>query len=65
MYRRSSAWPEMTIPRVGTVDDFGLHETKLKPQLEQFCKDRVEWFKGVEELEISSQERFPLGRADD
>lgn len=48
MYRRSSGYPEMSLPRIGTVDDLELHETKLKPQLEVFCKNRVSWFNGVE-----------------
>ena len=34
--------------RIGTVDDFSLHETKLKPRVEQFTKDRVNWLHGVE-----------------
>ena len=48
MYRVSSGFPGMSIPRIGTVDDFNLHETKLKPRIEQFCKDRVSWLKGGE-----------------
>ncbi|THW26194.1 hypothetical protein D6D23_03683 [Aureobasidium pullulans] len=48
MYRRSSGYPKMSLPRIGTVDDLELHETKLKPQLEVFCKNRVSWFNGVE-----------------
>ena len=48
MYRVSSGFPGMSITRIGTVDDFSLHETKLKPRIEQFCKDRVSWFKGGE-----------------
>lgn len=34
--------------RIGTVDDFNLHETKLKPRVEQFTKDRVGWLGGAE-----------------
>jgi len=37
--------------RIGQVDDLKLHETTLKPQVEQFTKDRVEWFKGAEGAE--------------
>jgi hypothetical protein len=48
MYRRGSAFPGLSICRIGTVDDFNLHETKLKPRVEQFTKDRVEWLHGVE-----------------
>jgi hypothetical protein len=38
----------MLIMRIGQVDDFSLHETLLKPQMETFIKDRVAWFKGAE-----------------
>jgi hypothetical protein len=48
MYRVSTDFPGMSILRIGTVDDFSLHDTKLKPELEQFTKGRVSWFKGVE-----------------
>lgn len=48
MYRASSGFPGFLVPRIGTVDDFSLHETKLKPRVEQFAKDRVSWFKGGE-----------------
>jgi hypothetical protein len=47
LYRQSSGWPGLSIPRIGTVDDIELHETKLMPQIEQFCKDRVNWINGV------------------
>lgn len=46
----------MSILRVGTVDDFTLMETKLKPQYEQFNTDRVAWrpaVEGVEQFERS------------
>lgn len=48
MYRVGEAFPGMSILRIGTVDDFSLHETKLKPQIEQYIKDRVAWFTGVD-----------------
>ncbi|KAK4569363.1 hypothetical protein LTR86_003126 [Recurvomyces mirabilis] len=48
MYRRSSGFPTNSVLRIGTVDDFNLHETKLKPRIEQFTKDRVGWFHGGE-----------------
>lgn len=48
MYRVGEAFPGKSILRIGTVDDFSLHETKLRPQREIFCKDRVSWFTGVE-----------------
>lgn len=47
MYRRSSRFPGMSILRIGTVDDFNLHASKLKPQFEQFTKSRVDWLDGV------------------
>ncbi|KAK7422998.1 hypothetical protein QQX98_001288 [Neonectria punicea] len=48
MYRVGAAFPGHSILRIGTVDDFNLHETKLRPRVEQFTKDRVSWFTGVE-----------------
>ncbi|KAK3673321.1 hypothetical protein LTR78_006866 [Recurvomyces mirabilis] len=48
MYRRSSGFPTNSVLRIGTVDDFNLHDTKLKPRIEQFTKDRVGWFHGGE-----------------
>ncbi|KAK5684132.1 hypothetical protein LTS10_003996 [Elasticomyces elasticus] len=53
-YRRSSGFPGMTVPRIGTVDNLELHSTKLKPKIEQFAKDRVEWLHsgvGVQQVE--------------
>lgn len=38
----------MPILRLGAVDDLTLAETKLKPQWEQFTKDQVGWFGGVD-----------------
>lgn len=37
--------------RIGTVDDFRLQETVLKPTVEQFTWSRVGWLKGVEGVE--------------
>lgn len=51
MYRVSSGIPGVTILRMGQVDDFKLHETVLKPRIEQFGKDRVNWLHGVEGVE--------------
>ncbi|CAN8100255.1 unnamed protein product [Discula destructiva] len=48
MYRRSSGYKGISVLRLGTVDDFNLHETKLRPQIEQFIETRVGWFPGVE-----------------
>lgn len=52
MYRRSTGYPGFSILRIGTVDDFALHETKLKPQIEQFISTRVGWFSGVAENDV-------------
>lgn len=43
MYRRSSGYPGMSIPRIGTVDDFSLQESVFKPRVETFEKDRCAW----------------------
>ena len=54
MNRVSSGYPGKAILRIGTVDDFNLHETALKPRVEQYTKHRVEWFaggRGVEQHE--------------
>ena len=56
MYRVGSAFPGQSILRIGTVDDFTLHETKLRPRVEQFIKDRVAWCKGLDGVE--GVERF-------
>ncbi|PMD42700.1 hypothetical protein L207DRAFT_510922 [Hyaloscypha variabilis F] len=45
-----------SILRLGTVDDFNLHESKLKPKREIFVKDRVGWvspIEGAEQFEAS------------
>ena len=47
MYRRGSGFPGMSILRIGTVDDFNLMETVLKPEVEQFVEDRVSWLPGT------------------
>jgi hypothetical protein len=39
------------VTRVGTVDDFSLHEGALKPRVEQFCRDRVKRLEGREGAE--------------
>lgn len=48
MYRVSSGLPGKSITRLGTIDDFHLLETKLKPRVEQFVKYRLSWLKGAE-----------------
>lgn len=47
MYRRSSRVPG-SILRIGTVDDFKLAETALKPEYELYTKHRVGWLKDIE-----------------
>ncbi|KAJ6452769.1 Mss4-like protein [Mycena sanguinolenta] len=51
MYRVSSGFPWRSNLRLGTVDDFHLHESKLKPKLEQFTESRVGWLHAVEGME--------------
>ncbi|UPK89209.1 hypothetical protein LCI18_000144 [Fusarium solani-melongenae] len=48
MYRRAESYPGASLLRVGTVDDFKLAETALRPTIEQYGKHRVDWLKGVE-----------------
>ncbi|KAI1278320.1 Mss4-like protein [Xylaria sp. FL0933] len=48
LYRTSEKNPNFSILRLGTVDDFNLAETKLRPKTEQFVEDRVNWFTGCE-----------------
>jgi hypothetical protein len=48
MYRVSSGFPGRSFLRIGTVDDFSLHETKLRPQVELFVERRVSWYHGGE-----------------
>ncbi|KAK4071073.1 uncharacterized protein Triagg1_6440 [Trichoderma aggressivum f. europaeum] len=48
MWRRSALTPHHSFMRVGTVDDFKVQETKLRPQLELFTDNRTSWFHGVE-----------------
>lgn len=51
MYRVGSNFPGRKVLRIGTVDDFNLHQTALKPNVEQFTKDRISWFSGVDGAE--------------
>ena len=48
LYRISSGFSDKSILRIGTVDDFTLHEGKLRPQIEQFVGRRPDWLPGVE-----------------
>ncbi|KAH6853944.1 Mss4-like protein [Chaetomium sp. MPI-CAGE-AT-0009] len=43
MYRVGERFPGLAILRTGTVDDFSLAETKLRPQVEQFVETRAGW----------------------
>ena len=61
MYRVGERFPGVSILRIGTVDDFTLHETKLRPRREQFIKDRVAWFAGVQGDNVR---RYDTGHVD-
>ena len=61
MYRISSGFPDTLIPRIGTVDDFDLHDTLLKPQNEIYTKDRVSWLNGAEGAD-AHEAAGPLGQ---
>ncbi|THZ71332.1 hypothetical protein D6C85_05355 [Aureobasidium pullulans] len=45
---RGERFPGLTILRTGTVDDLGLAEGRLRPQVEQFIERRVGWSKPIE-----------------
>jgi hypothetical protein len=63
MYRVGETYPGHSILRVGTVDDFNLHETKLRPRVEQYTKDRVEWLHGVDGVkQVRGSAYIPQGR---
>lgn len=62
MYRVGAGFPGMSFLRLGTVDDFRLPETKLKPRIEQFTKDRVSWFSGAGESGVKQCEGFAYGK---
>jgi hypothetical protein len=54
MYCISEVFPagaEKNILRIGTVDDFSLHEMKLRPQRETYTKDSVDWLCTVEGIQ--------------
>ena len=53
LYRTSSGYPGFSVLRVGTVDDFHLHEGKLRPGAEEFVVGRVGWLNEVEGAEQS------------
>ncbi|KAI1211451.1 Mss4-like protein [Annulohypoxylon truncatum] len=43
MYRVGAQWPGASILRIGTVDDFSLQDTVLRPRVEQFVEERMSW----------------------
>ncbi|KAI1419844.1 Mss4-like protein [Xylaria sp. FL1777] len=51
LYRTSEKSPGVKILRLGTIDDFNLAETKLRPKTEQFIEDRVSWWPGCDGAE--------------
>jgi hypothetical protein len=51
MNRVSSGYPGTNFLRTGTVDDFRLQSTVLKPQHEIFNKNRLDWIKPIEGAE--------------
>lgn len=48
MYRKSSGFPGKLVMRIGTVDDFSLHEGVLRPRWEIFAEERCAWVKECE-----------------
>lgn len=44
--------------RIGTVDDFSLMDTVLKPDVEQFVKDRTVWCGGAEKAGIKQVQGY-------
>ncbi|KAK5054544.1 hypothetical protein LTR84_001435 [Exophiala bonariae] len=52
MYRVSSGYTGKLIPRIGTVDDFDVQNNQLRPKIEQFAKNRMAWFKGIDGTEV-------------
>jgi hypothetical protein len=62
MYRRSSGYPGMSIPRIGTIDDVGLQETKFKPRVESFEKDRCAWVKSADVEEHVAGAYYTAGK---
>ncbi|WWC58652.1 uncharacterized protein I303_101196 [Kwoniella dejecticola CBS 10117] len=46
--RISSGTPTLNYVRVGAVDDLRLHDTLLKPEVEQFVDSRAKWLKPVQ-----------------
>jgi len=51
MYRAGDGFLGMSALRVGTVDDFNVQETVLRPRMEIFVESRVRWLAPVEGAE--------------
>jgi hypothetical protein len=63
MYRRSSGYPGASIPRIGTIDDYELQNTKFKPRVETFVKDRVQWLKPADVSEHVDGAYYTAGKS--
>lgn len=63
LYRRSSGYPGCSIPRIGTIDDYALQETKFKPRIETFEKDRVAWLKPADVQEHVDGAFYTAGKS--
>ena len=50
MYRLSEVYPGRNSLWIGTVDDFYLHETNLKPKRESYVKIHVCWLSAVADV---------------
>ncbi|KAL2203714.1 hypothetical protein CC79DRAFT_1388365 [Sarocladium strictum] len=59
MYRRAGSYPGVSILRLGTVDDFKLAETVLRPNVEQYIKHRVGWLKDIENMKYCDGQFTP------
>ena len=59
MYRVGAGFPGKSILRIGTVDDFHLHETKLRPRIEQWTQYRVDWWGGMKGVKQVEGEHMP------
>jgi hypothetical protein len=62
MYRVSSGWPGQSILRIGTIEDFKLMETKLKPRVEQYVRYRLNWVNGMEGIKQVEGNSFPKNK---
>ncbi|KAH7136723.1 Mss4-like protein [Dactylonectria estremocensis] len=59
MYRRAAGYQGASLLRIGTVDDFRLAETALRPTIEQYVKHRVDWLKDIEGMEQTQGQASP------